>query len=574
MSTTLTIAGLDVRYGARTLVQGLDLVLSSGGVTALVGANGSGKSSLMRTIIGELPVESGSIRLSPPDATIGWLPQSPPDPDESLLAYTRRRTGVAAADRALDVASSALASGEGLADDEYAVALEHWLALGGADLEDRLPQVAARLGLDAHPDRPLGTLSGGQAARAALATILLSRYEVLLLDEPTNNLDATGLELMVDFVTGHEGPVMVASHDRDFLDRVATQVVELDLAQQRITHHAGSYTDFVAARSLERRQAREAFEEYAGTRDRILTQSRQRADWAEKGRRNVKRSDEADKNIREKHKARADRQAAKAARLQRSAERLAVVDQPRKEWELRYTIDPGAESAEVVWTLDRLVLRRGEFELGPIDLTVSRGDRLLLAGDNGTGKTTLLAAMLGSLSPALGSRLARLPRAARPDRPGAVAALLGPLGRRRGPRGARRRGRGGRGAHAAGQVRAGRRARGPARPQPVAGRAHPRVDGVVPGPRRSTCWCSTSRPTISTYPRSSSWSRRSPATPGRSSWSATTRRSWSGSGSTRCSPSPEVGGQSQRGSTGRRRSRVAAMTPPTAPPRWACHDTS
>ena len=179
-------------------------------------------------------------------------------------------------------------------------------------------------------------------------------------------------------------------------------MVELDLAQQRITHHAGSYTDFVAARSLERRQAREAFEEYAGTRDRILTQSRQRADWAEKGRRNVKRSDEADKNIREKHKARADRQAAKAARLQRSAERLAVVDQPRKEWELRYTIDPGAESAEVVWTLDRLVLRRGEFELGPIDLTVSRGDRLLLAGDNGTGKTTLLAAMLGSLSPASG----------------------------------------------------------------------------------------------------------------------------------------------------------------------------
>ncbi len=402
MSTTLTINALDVRYGARTLVQGLDLVLSSGGVTALVGANGSGKSSLMRTIIGELPVESGSIRLSPPDATIGWLPQSPPDPDESLLGYTRRRTGVADADRALDDASSALASGEAGAGDRYAVALEHWLALGGADLEDRLPQVAARLGLDAHPDRPLGTLSGGQAARAALASVLLSRYEVLLLDEPTNNLDATGLALMVDFVTGHEGPVMVASHDRDFLDRVATQVVELDLAQQRISHHSGSYSDFVAARSLERRQAREAFEEYAGTRDRILTQSRQRADWAEKGRRNVKRSDEADKNIREKHKARADRQAAKAARLQRSADRLEEVPQPRKEWELRYTIDPGAESAEVVWTLDRLVLRRDEFELGPIDLTVSRGDRLLLAGDNGTGKTTLLAAMLGSLSPASG----------------------------------------------------------------------------------------------------------------------------------------------------------------------------
>ena len=245
---------------------------------------------------------------------------------------------------------------------------------------------------------------------------------MLLLDEPTNNLDAPGLELMVDFVTGHEGPVMVASHDRDFLDRVATNVVELDLAQQRIGHYTGGWSEYVAARSLERRQAREAFEEYAETRDRLLGQSRQRADWADKGLSNIKRSGEADKHIREKHRARADRQAAKAARIHRAADRLAVVDQPRKEWELRYAIDAGPESAEVVWTLDRVVLRRGEFELGPIDLTVSRGDRLLLAGDNGTGKTTLLAAMLGELPVqsgrvSVGSRV-RLGA----DRPGAVAA--------------------------------------------------------------------------------------------------------------------------------------------------------
>jgi ATPase subunit of ABC transporter with duplicated ATPase domains len=404
MSATLTLSRLDVAYGARTLVRGLDLVVGPGDVTALVGANGSGKSSLMRTVVGELPIESGSVRLSPPDATIGWLPQSAPDPTESLLDYARRRTGVASADQALHDASTALATGAPGSDDRYAVVLEHWLALGGADLEDRLPQVAAQLGLDAAPDRPLGTLSGGQAARAALVSILLSRYEVLLLDEPTNNLDAPGLELMVDFVAGHEGPVMVASHDRAFLDRVATNVVELDLAQQRIGHYSGGWSEYAEARSLERRRAREAFEEYAETRDRLLGQSKQRADWADKGLSNIKRSGEADKHIREKHRARADRQAAKAARLHRAADRLTVVDQPRKEWELRYAIDPGPESAEVVWTLDRVVLRRGEFTVGPIDLTVSRGDRLLLAGDNGTGKTTLLAAMLGEL-PVLSGRV-------------------------------------------------------------------------------------------------------------------------------------------------------------------------
>ena len=405
-STTLTLTGLEVAFGARTLVTGLDLVLSPGDVTALVGANGSGKSSLMRTVVGELPVEGGSVRLAPADATIGWLPQTLPEPGESLLAYARRRTGVAAADRALEDAAEALAAGIPGADEEYAAALERWLALGAADLDDRLPQVAGQLGLDVDPDRPLGSLSGGQAARAALASVLLSRYDVLLLDEPTNNLDAHGLALMADFVTGHEGPVLVASHDRAFLDRVATRVVELDLAQQRVGHYAGGWSDYVAARDLERRQAREAFEEYAGARDQLVAQARQRADWAAKGRRNVATGDEPDKHIREKFKARADRQAGKAARIRKSADRLEEVAQPRKEWELRYSIAAGPASADVVWTLDRVEVTRGDFHLGPLDLTVARGDRLALAGDNGTGKSTLLAALLGDL-PVTAGRVTR-----------------------------------------------------------------------------------------------------------------------------------------------------------------------
>ena len=96
MSSTLTITGLEVAFGARTLFTDLDLTLADGDVTAVVGPNGSGKSTLMRTIVGELPIESGSIRLAPGDATIAWLPQVPPEPSETLLDYARRRTGVEA----------------------------------------------------------------------------------------------------------------------------------------------------------------------------------------------------------------------------------------------------------------------------------------------------------------------------------------------------------------------------------------------------------------------------------------------------------------------------------------------
>ncbi|MFC6288366.1 ABC-F family ATP-binding cassette domain-containing protein [Nocardioides sp. GCM10027113] len=404
MSTTLALSDLVVAAGPRTLVDGLDLVVADGDVVALVGPNGSGKSTLLRTLVGELPLESGAVRLSPADATLGWLPQVPPDPAESLRDYARRRTGVAAADARLEAAADALAAGSPGADAEYADVLERWLGLGAADLDERLPEVASRSGLDVDPDRPLGSLSGGQAARATLVAVLLSRHDVLLLDEPTNDLDARGTALVEEVVAGHRGPVLVASHDRAFLDAVATRVVELDLPQGTVHHHAGGWSAYAEERALRRRQAWEAYEQYAGERDHLEQQARQRAGWAERGRRSValglKGSD--DKHAREKFRARADRQGARSARLSRAAERLDVVEQPRKEWQLRYSLAAGPESAEVVATLDAAVLERGDFRLGPVDLVLARGERLALAGDNGSGKSTLLAGLLGTLAPVSG----------------------------------------------------------------------------------------------------------------------------------------------------------------------------
>jgi ATPase subunit of ABC transporter with duplicated ATPase domains len=284
-----------------------------------------------------------------------------------------------------------------LSEDRYAAALDRWLALGAADLEERLPEVAARVGLDVDPGRALGSLSGGQAARASLIAVLLSQYDVLLLDEPTNNLDTRGLELMTEFIASHSGPVLIASHDRSLLDTVATDVLELDLHQQQVRHYRGGWSAFVEQRERLRAQAWQSYEQYATARDALAGQARQRQEWAARGRRNVAIRDEPDKHIRERHKARADRQAAKAGRLDRAADRLSVVDQPRKEWQLRYSITEGQPSADVVATLADAVVERDGFRLGPLNLTLARGERIAVVGDNGSGKTTLLAALIGRL---------------------------------------------------------------------------------------------------------------------------------------------------------------------------------
>ncbi|MCA0293714.1 MAG: ATP-binding cassette domain-containing protein [Actinobacteria bacterium] len=395
MSASLFLSGVAASFGAQPLFAGLDLTLAPGDVTALVGPNGSGKTTLLRIVAGEHAPEAGTIRLAPPGASIGYLPQSPPSPSESVLGYARRRTGVGPAQDAFEHAADQLAAGVDHADERYAHALEVWLALGGADLEVRLAEVLARLELDVPLERPVGTLSGGQAARAGLASILVSRYDLLLLDEPTNNLDVDGLEAITGFVQWLGSPVLIASHDRTFLDAVATSVLELDLAQQAVNHYTGGWTEYREARALARSQAQEAYATYAAQKADLVEQARRKTEWAREGRSKAAKLGPGMKLEKKYREDRARRMDQRAARVRDAVDRLPEVEQPRREWELRYSISEAAASAEVVLTLDHVVARNGEFRLGPVSAQVARGDRVALVGPNGSGKSTLLDALLG-----------------------------------------------------------------------------------------------------------------------------------------------------------------------------------
>ncbi|WHT17194.1 ABC-F family ATP-binding cassette domain-containing protein [Crossiella sp. CA-258035] len=397
MSATLVAKGLAAGHGDRVLFSGLDLVVAPGDVVGLVGVNGAGKSTLLRTLGGLLTAEEGSIRLNPPSAVVGHLPQEPERrAGESVRDFLARRTGVAAAQAAMDTATEALTAGAEGSDDAYADSLERWLALGGADLDERMGEVVADLGLTVRLDAPMTGLSGGQAARGGLASLLLSRYDIFLLDEPTNDLDLDGLDRLEAFVTGLRAGTVLVSHDREFLARTVNRVVELDLVQQQIRSYGGGYTAYLAEREVARRHAREQYEDYADTRSALEARARTQRSWMEKGVKNARRkAGDNDKQGRKFRSESTEKQASKARQTERLIERLDVVEEPRKEWELRMEIAAAPRAGAVVATLRAAVVQRGGFTLGPVDLQIDWADRVAITGANGAGKSTLLAALLG-----------------------------------------------------------------------------------------------------------------------------------------------------------------------------------
>jgi ATPase subunit of ABC transporter with duplicated ATPase domains len=401
MSATLQASRVAAGHGDRSLFSGLDLVVAPGDVIGLVGPNGAGKTTLLRILAGERAPDEGAVTVSPASAHIGYLRQEHERVDgETVRAHLARRTGVAAAQAELDRAAHALADAGPGSDDSYSEALESWLALGCADFDDRVEQVVDDIGLDVSLDLPMAALSGGQAARVGLAALLLSRYDVYLLDEPTNDLDVEGLDLLEEFVDGLDAPVVVVSHDREFLARTVTAVVEIDRSLQRITTYGGGYEAYLDERSVARRQARLAFESYAGRRAELEGRARTQRAWMEKGVKNARRKAKDNDKIGRKFRSEStEKQAAKARQTERLIERLDVVEEPRKEWQLQFSIAAAPRSGDIVTVARAACVSRGDFVLGPVDLQLDARDRVAVTGPNGAGKSTLLALLLGRIPP-------------------------------------------------------------------------------------------------------------------------------------------------------------------------------
>jgi ATPase subunit of ABC transporter with duplicated ATPase domains len=404
MAASLLARSITLTRGPSPVLVDVELTAAPGHRIGVVGPNGVGKSTLLQVLAGRLEPDEGTVERAPRSATVGLLPQETERiAGESVAGFIARRTGVAAAQLALDASTEGLAAGDHGADDAYALALEQWTALGAADLDARTGEVFADLGLTMRLQSATMTdLSGGELARIALASLLLARFDVFLLDEPTNDLDLDALTRLEDWIVGLDAAVVLVSHDRTFLSRAITDVVEIDHHSHRVSRFAGGWDAFLDERERARRHAQERYDRYVEQKQQLLDRSQREREWAAQGRAKVRTTDEPDKNIRAFKLDQTEQLAGRAARTKRMIERLDEVDEPRTPWALRLHLPTVERSGDrVAWT-NAAVVERGEFRLGPVDLEIAFGDRVGIVGPNGAGKTTLVDLLLGRIDPDAG----------------------------------------------------------------------------------------------------------------------------------------------------------------------------
>jgi macrolide transport system ATP-binding/permease protein len=406
----LRAVSLSKHYDAELLFEGVDLTLNAGDRLGLVGPNGAGKTTLLRILTGAEKPTGGHVSLAP-RRRIGYFAQQVPDPGLTVLAFLRDGE-VDRLDRRMHALEARLADDLTVLD-EYGRVQDRWLALEGWAAPQRRAEVRERLDIAHLPDDlPLGDVSGGEQARLMLARVLLSTPDVLILDEPTNHLDAAGTAWLGEFLAAFRGAVMVVTHDRAFLDRTVTRIVELDGIHTQPQWYEGGYTDYRAEKT--RRWQRllldhEAQEKFRRRLEADIATTKEQARGVEQ----TARSGLGVDKLRRYAKKVAKKAKARERRLTRQLTSARWIAEPATRPPLTLAFPSPAASADgspdgsvngtvdgpadgSVMTARGLTVKLGSRRiLDDVDLDV-RG-RILVTGPNGAGKTTLLRALSGAL---------------------------------------------------------------------------------------------------------------------------------------------------------------------------------
>ena len=403
MTEHLSLSGVSHGYGDRQLLDTISLVITAGEHVAVVGENGAGKSTLLRIMAGLEAPNEGTVASH---GRVGYLAQTHGLPESFTVgaAIDASLASLRAIEAELDRLEAGLADAEADELEAYGRLQTEYQLREGYAAESRVEAALDRLGLGGlDRNRMLGSLSGGEQERVALACVLADPADILLLDEPTNHLDARGTAWLEDRLAAHRGTVVVVSHDRVLLRKVATTMIEVDAERRSVTRYGNGYEGYLREKAAERQRW---VQQYQAWLDAMEAEQRQAATVA--GKMGYARQRDGDK-MGFDFKAGTWQKAA-SSKVRNAQERLrrledSPVDRPPVPLRLaaELGVDPADPAApEAVKVLEaRGVGIPGR--LDPTDFHADAGEKILITGPNGAGKSTLLSLLAGTLEPVEGT---------------------------------------------------------------------------------------------------------------------------------------------------------------------------
>jgi ATPase subunit of ABC transporter with duplicated ATPase domains len=397
----LTVKNIRKHRGGELVLRNVSFSLGEGQKVALVGENGVGKSTLLEILAGVEPLERGEIR-RPNRVFTGYLPQELlAEGDETLFAYLRRSAGIKALEDEMARLEARLE--EAKIQARYDELLHEYTRLGGHEFPKRARRMLEGLALGRlSPDQKVDTLSGGERRKAALAGALLRGADLLLLDEPTNNLDRPALAFLETFLQESQATLLVASHDRSFLDAVVTKVLEIDRVKRDAVLYTGNWSTYDETRRKAVRRHRETYQRQEEEKKRLLGSGAEKRDWSERVWEEKNR--DTDKMTAHYKKERAAKKFSTSAKvLEKRGARLNQVEAPLMRPPLELSFGEESLLGETVLSGEALVCGYPEgFRTAPLDFSFRGGERVALLGDNGAGKSTFLKTLSGELAPLSG----------------------------------------------------------------------------------------------------------------------------------------------------------------------------
>ena len=422
MTEHLNLSGVSHGYGDRQLLDGIGLVITAGEHVAIVGENGAGKSTLLRILAGlEAPDEGTAVS----HGRVGYLAQTHGLPESFTVgaAVDASLASLRGLEAELDRLEAGLADAEDDDLETYGRLQTEYQLREGYAAESRVEAALDRLGLGGlDRKRTLGSLSGGEQERVALACVLADPADILLLDEPTNHLDARGTAWLEDRLAAHRGTVVVVSHDRVLLRKVASTVIEVDAERRAVTRYGNGYDGYLREKAAERQRWVQQYHEWIDAMD-----AEQRQADTVAGKMGYARKRDNDK-MGFDFKAGTWQKAA-SSKVRNAQERLrrleaSPIDRPPVPLRLaaELAVDPGAAASaapagygvsgataatggDTLASASAILTARGVAvpdRLGVTDFAARTGEKILITGPNGAGKSTLLSVLAGTLEPVEG----------------------------------------------------------------------------------------------------------------------------------------------------------------------------